>query len=181
MFASAGVWSKDGEAVIKGGFFQGFTPLVWALILSQGAGGLLVAAVTKYLDSVIKNYASAISITLTGFISIFVIHDSEWTKEFGLGTALVIGSSLLYGSKLEWADCGVVCHRAIGMCQLFGARGVGISGLVSVGCKDVCAHTVVSNTTTYFLAGPHTYAECSFCVCVFCREPERHHPRHLRR
>ena len=43
-----GVHTKDGAAVRSGGFFQGYTPTVWAVILLQSFGGLMVAAVIKY-------------------------------------------------------------------------------------------------------------------------------------
>lgn len=66
VFASTAVYSKDYEQVAEGGLLQGFTPIVWSLIMFQSCGGLLVAAVTKYLDSIIKNYAGALAVSVTG-------------------------------------------------------------------------------------------------------------------
>eukprot|EP00729_Bicosta_minor_P000371 gene371-34369_t len=105
VFASTAVYSKDYEQVAEGGLLQGFTPIVWSLIMFQSCGGLLVAAVTKYLDSIIKNYAGALAVSVTGAISIFYLHESSISSQFLLGTGLVVTSSFLYGSKLSFADC----------------------------------------------------------------------------
>ena len=47
------------------GLLAGFTPLVWLVAALTAGGGLLVAAVVKYADNVLKTYATAVSIVLT--------------------------------------------------------------------------------------------------------------------
>eukprot|EP00039_Didymoeca_costata_P020977 m.343004 g.343004 ORF g.343004 m.343004 type:complete len:338 (-) comp22206_c0_seq1:160-1173(-) len=100
LFATMGAYVKDGDKIEEKGILQGFTAMVWFLVFINGVGGLCVAAVTKYLDSIIKNFAGALSITFTGFISISILHDSEFTMHFVIGCFMVITATVLYASKL---------------------------------------------------------------------------------
>lgn len=43
----AGVYSSDAAKVAEGGFFQGYSALVWSVILLQALGGIVVAVVVK--------------------------------------------------------------------------------------------------------------------------------------
>ncbi|KAL7550231.1 hypothetical protein ACHAWF_013469 [Thalassiosira exigua] len=46
---------KDHTAILyDGGFFQGYTPMVLLVIVLQAGGGLVVAAVIKYADNILK-------------------------------------------------------------------------------------------------------------------------------
>merc|ERR1719288_371209 len=47
----------DGSRVAQNGFFHGYTPLTWACIAMNGWGGLLVGAVIKYADAILKDMA----------------------------------------------------------------------------------------------------------------------------
>lgn len=40
----------------------GFNGLVWMVVANQALGGLLVAMVVRYADSVVKNFATSIAI-----------------------------------------------------------------------------------------------------------------------
>lgn len=48
------VWQQDGPKVAEGGFFQGYSTLVWTVITVNAAGGLLIAVVVKYADNILK-------------------------------------------------------------------------------------------------------------------------------
>ena len=54
--ALAGVFSqpKEIEQVQTYGFFAGYSGVVWTLVAISGGGGLLVAAVVKYADNILK-------------------------------------------------------------------------------------------------------------------------------
>jgi len=67
--ASCASFWKDGEEIFNRGFFAGYTPVVWAVIGLVSCGGLVVAVVTRYTDSVIKNLAPACSIILSCTVS----------------------------------------------------------------------------------------------------------------
>lgn len=86
---------SDGPAIKARGFFQGFTPLVWLIILVQAVGGLLIGAVLKYTSNMAKTFATAISMVASSVASIFLFHFRP-TLGFMLGSALVIVAVWLY-------------------------------------------------------------------------------------
>ena len=60
-----GVLWQDGEAISRDGFFAGYGPIVWATILLQALGGLIVAVCIAYADNVAKNFAASLSIVVS--------------------------------------------------------------------------------------------------------------------
>ena len=78
--------------------FQGYTGLVWVVVLLQGVGGLVVAAVIKYADNILKSFANALSIMATGLISYAFMADFELSAYFFVGAPLVVYASYLWGS-----------------------------------------------------------------------------------
>lgn len=66
-----GVMFKDGEHITKTGFFTGYNWVVWAAILLQAIGGVLVAFVVKFANNITKNFATSISIVLSFLASVF--------------------------------------------------------------------------------------------------------------
>ncbi|EED86413.1 udp-galactose transporter-like protein, partial [Thalassiosira pseudonana CCMP1335] len=78
---------KDHTAILRDGFFQGYSPLVVLVITLEAGGGLVVAAVIKYADNILKSFATAASIVTSTIVSMLV---------FGfLISKLFIGGSLL--------------------------------------------------------------------------------------
>lgn len=55
----------DRVAVATRGLLSGFDAAVWCVVALKALGGLIVAAVVKYADNVMKTYATAIAIVLT--------------------------------------------------------------------------------------------------------------------
>lgn len=92
----AAVYSSDAAAVAEAGFFQGYSPLVWCVILLQALGGIVVAVVIKYADNLLKGFATSISIVLSCLVSYAVFGEITLSPQFLLGTALVILSTLMY-------------------------------------------------------------------------------------
>lgn len=90
-----GLWSTEGAAVAQHGFFFGYTPLVWGVILNQAFGGLLVAVVVKYADNILKGFATSFSIVVSTVASIYLF-DFHLNLLFALGAGLVIGAVYLY-------------------------------------------------------------------------------------
>lgn len=97
IFAYLTVLSADREHVKQHGFFFGYTNLVWIAILTQSAGGLLVAVVLKYADNILKGFATSLAIIVSCLLSI-VIFDFKLTALFSLGSVLVILSILIYSN-----------------------------------------------------------------------------------
>lgn len=109
-----GVLFKDGEEVYKNGFFDGYNAVVWAAILFQALGGILVAMCINYADNIAKNFATSISIIFSFLISlVFLDFKVTYTvslyyellssqlinltaSQFLIGTVLVISATYLY-------------------------------------------------------------------------------------
>jgi solute carrier family 35 (UDP-sugar transporter), member A1/2/3 len=83
------------QVIASHGLFAGFTPLVWLVTALTAGGGLLVAAVVKYADNVLKTYATAVSIVLTCVFGTITTGVPP-TPGFMGGMCLVLLSMLLY-------------------------------------------------------------------------------------
>ncbi|KAM7054348.1 UDP-N-acetylglucosamine transporter isoform 2-T5 [Molossus nigricans] len=97
IFGLMGVYIYDGELVSKNGFFQGYNRLTWIVVALQALGGLVIAAVIKYADNILKGFATSLSIILSTLISYFWLQDFVPTSVFFLGAILVIAATFLYG------------------------------------------------------------------------------------
>lgn len=95
IIAFISIFVKDHAAVLSKGFFQGYSPIVWTVVIVQAAGGLIVAVVVKYADNVLKVFAASFSIVVTGIISYFLF-DFEPNAKFILGTACVVLAIIIY-------------------------------------------------------------------------------------
>ena len=60
-------------------------------------GGLVIAAVIKYADSILKGFTASISIILSSIVSYFLLKDFEPSTLFIIGSRFVIAATFLYG------------------------------------------------------------------------------------
>uniref|UniRef100_A0A673G0G6 UDP-N-acetylglucosamine transporter-like n=1 Tax=Sinocyclocheilus rhinocerous TaxID=307959 RepID=A0A673G0G6_9TELE len=97
IFGLGGVFAYDGERVQENGLFQGYNHVTWTVVALQALGGLVIAAVIKYADNILKGFATSISIILSTLISYFLLEDFDPTSVFFLGAMLVIAATFLYG------------------------------------------------------------------------------------
>lgn len=91
------VYTYDYKAVSENGFFQGYNSIVWTVIILQALGGLVIAAVIKYADNILKGFATSLSIILSSIFSYFLLKDFVPNKMFLLGSTFVICATFLYG------------------------------------------------------------------------------------
>ncbi|KAK4703469.1 solute carrier family 35 (UDP-sugar transporter), member A1/2/3, partial [Phenoliferia sp. Uapishka_3] len=96
IFSFSGVLlSPEWHRIKEHGILEGFTPLVWGVVMNQAAGGLLVAMVVREANSVAKGFATSIAIilsTLAGIVFLGMV--PGWL--FITGAALVITSTIIY-------------------------------------------------------------------------------------
>jgi UDP-sugar transporter A1/2/3 len=88
----------DYEQIGQYGVWGGFTAAVWAVAVLKALGGILVAAVIKYADTIAKTYATAVAIIVTVLLSI-PLYGAVPSLAFLQGGALVIASIVLYNAK----------------------------------------------------------------------------------
>jgi len=97
-----GVVYNDWEQVnTGGGFFQNYNKTVWTVIALQGLGGLVIAAVIKYADNILKSFATSLSIVVTGLISYYAMDDFTLSAYFAMGTGMVMAAVFLYSTGFE--------------------------------------------------------------------------------
>ena len=83
-----------------GSMLHGFTGLVWASIITNAAGGMIVAVVMKFAGNILRNFAQACAI-IVGGIGSWALFNFQVTTRFVLGVGLVIASIFVYGSSVE--------------------------------------------------------------------------------
>ncbi|KAL2258405.1 hypothetical protein VTK26DRAFT_8294 [Humicola hyalothermophila] len=93
-----GVLWQDGDAVARDGFFAGYRPIVWATILLQALGGLIVAVCIAYADNVAKNFAASLSIVVS-YAATALIYGTPMTIHASTGAAIVVLAMYLFNGR----------------------------------------------------------------------------------
>ena len=83
------MWRASGAEVRQNGFFHGYNAWVWATVSLQAFGGLVVAAVMRFGDNILKNFALGFSILLSHGLSMRIF-GVRFSPTFGVGALLVI-------------------------------------------------------------------------------------------
>jgi solute carrier family 35 (UDP-sugar transporter), member A1/2/3 len=78
---------------------HGFTIFVWMVAVLQAAGGLLVAAIIKYADNVLKGLATGVSV-VTSTVCSMILFGTPLTGQFLLGACLILGSVYLFSNDI---------------------------------------------------------------------------------
>ena len=101
LLASFHMFTNDSQALRAGGFFQGYTRNVWAMVTLDSAGGILVSMLLKYTTAMLKNFAAPIGIILNCLLAKYVFKSGSFqpNRKFLTGTALVLLALGLYGSS----------------------------------------------------------------------------------
>jgi UDP-galactose transporter len=89
--------SGEFSTVVEKGFFYGYTWITWLPLANNAFGGLLIAAVIKYADNILKNFSTSLSIIMTAVLSTHVF-GTTISHEFSLGVAFVVYAVFLYGN-----------------------------------------------------------------------------------
>jgi UDP-sugar transporter A1/2/3 len=98
--ATIGVYAcmKDFREIVALGLFHNFSPAAFLSVFNSAIGGLIVAGVLKYADSVLKGYATAISVIFTGLLSM-LLFGTQLGIIYFMGIVNVVTAVLLYNGK----------------------------------------------------------------------------------
>ena len=88
--------AAGGAGALVSAPLRGFDRSTWLIIVVNGLGGLLVAVVMKYADNILKGFATAGAIILTGILAPALGLSPSPSIMLLLGAVLVIGSLFLY-------------------------------------------------------------------------------------
>eukprot|EP00543_Licmophora_paradoxa_P002482 CAMPEP_0202454926 /NCGR_PEP_ID=MMETSP1360-20130828/12568_1 /ASSEMBLY_ACC=CAM_ASM_000848 /TAXON_ID=515479 /ORGANISM="Licmophora paradoxa, Strain CCMP2313" /LENGTH=384 /DNA_ID=CAMNT_0049074373 /DNA_START=31 /DNA_END=1185 /DNA_ORIENTATION=- len=97
-----GIYQKQGaapDAAEAKPFLHGFNFWAWVLIFLQAGGGLLVAAVIKYADNVLKGLATGVSVVVATSCST-ILFGTPLTTQFMAGASMILGSVYLFSNNL---------------------------------------------------------------------------------
>ena len=94
---------KDYQAILTQGLWHNFTWKACVTVFNSAIGGLIVAAVLKFSDSVLKGYATACSVVMTGVLSM-LLFGTELNIIYFLGIINVVIAVLLYNGNAEALD-----------------------------------------------------------------------------
>lgn len=84
-------------------FLHGFSGWVWILALLQAGGGLLVAAVIKYADNVLKGLATGVSVVTSTACSM-VLFGTPLTMQFLTGAMIILSSVFFFSNDIPGGD-----------------------------------------------------------------------------
>jgi UDP-sugar transporter A1/2/3 len=94
-----GLW-QGANADTPQPYFHGFTGWVWFLVCLQAGGGLLVAAVIKYADNVLKGLATGVSVCFaTACSTIFL--GTPLSGQFSVGATLILTSVYFFSNPFK--------------------------------------------------------------------------------
>jgi UDP-sugar transporter A1/2/3 len=96
LISSVGMLYQDFSSIMTDGIFQGYSTLTWTVVLLQAFGGLIVAAVVKHADNVLKGFATSISIILSTLLSFILFENFNPSANFYYGATVVIISTIMY-------------------------------------------------------------------------------------
>jgi UDP-sugar transporter A1/2/3 len=97
LFQYGGSSSSTKENAVP--FLHGFTAWVWILVGLQAGGGLLVAAVIKYADNVLKGLATGVSVVVATVCSM-VLFGTPLTVQFTLGATLILAAVYFFSNPV---------------------------------------------------------------------------------
>lgn len=87
---------QDFSSIMDRGMLQGYSTLTWTVVLLQAFGGLIVAAVVKHADNVLKGFATSVSIILSTLLSFILFENFNPATNFYYGATIVIVSTIMY-------------------------------------------------------------------------------------
>ena len=99
LFGLSSVAINDYRAVREQGFFHSYSMWTLFVILTAAVGGLIVAVVVKYTNTIVKGFATSISIMLTSVCSLALFPSDELGWLFWLGASCVLLSIFNYNEE----------------------------------------------------------------------------------
>jgi len=93
--------TSDGAAAAsQQSYLHGFTFWTWVLVALQAGGGLLVAAVIKYADNVLKGLATGVSVVFATVLSV-ILFGTPLTGQFSIGAVMILSSVYIFSNPVK--------------------------------------------------------------------------------
>ena len=91
-FNAAALLGSDLRRLFNAGLLQGYTPMVWLLVLNNALNGLAISAILRYTDNIVRVFAHAAAMMLTMILEVGLFGASP-TPQL-LISATVVGCSV---------------------------------------------------------------------------------------
>ena len=86
---------SDGYRVLVGGLLQGYTNVVWVLVLNNALNGLAISAILKYTDNIVRVFAHAAAMMVTMALELCLFGASP-TPQLLISTTVVACAVYVY-------------------------------------------------------------------------------------
>lgn len=97
LFNTAGLFAFDSTKIIENGFFYGYDWKVVILIINNAATGLVISAILKLCNNIVRVFAHTAAMVATAFIEVAFIQ-STLTPQIPLSIIIVTSSSVSYAA-----------------------------------------------------------------------------------
>ena len=108
LFGFGSAVSTDWASLSTLCFFHGFSFDAWFVMLVAAADGLIVAVVVKYTNTIVKGFATSLSIVLTSVVSLLLFPHVQLTFLFWLGAVCVLIAMFNYNEEQQFAPAGTL-------------------------------------------------------------------------
>lgn len=96
----SGMLSNDQSRPAGQPYLYGFTGWAWVLVFLQAGGGMLVAAIIKYADNVLKGLATGVSVCVATGMS-FLLFGTHISSQFLVGAAFILTSVYFFSNPIK--------------------------------------------------------------------------------
>lgn len=109
------MWYFDGSYIKEKGFFHGYNLFTFLLALLMALCGFIIAFIVKHADSIIKGFASALSVLSSGLLMDFLSSSPQtsFTISKIVGGLLVILSTLLYNYHFQIEEIYILVTKKL--------------------------------------------------------------------
>ena len=111
--SAAAMLINDGSAVLENGLTHNYDRYVWFILLNASFGGLLVAALIKYADNLVKAFGTSVSLVFAAVMSRYIF-GTQLGALFCSGAFLVVVAVVLYS---EPARAQKFLNQAFGLSE----------------------------------------------------------------
>jgi len=98
-FVQGSMQNAENSNTVGQSYFHGFNGWTWTLVALQAGGGLLVAAVIKYADNVLKGLATGVSVVLSSVLSM-ILFSTPLGLKFSIGACLILTAVWFFSNPL---------------------------------------------------------------------------------
>lgn len=111
VFNLAGMFVQDSAEISQKGLLGGYNGFTVAYVVSTALNGLVISAILKYADNIVRVYAHSLAMVVTMVLYTIFFHHPP-TVQLLLGLVMVVTSMVQYNMKVEPAPASSSSEQA---------------------------------------------------------------------